>query len=208
MAVYGLKGAWAWPAAVVRARALTPAAELQRLGDEFRQIALDAAALTAPLTEAQFAWRPAPDAWSVGECLSHLNVTARLSLVRIDEAICDGLRDNVYGSGPFRYGWIDRLILHATEPPSRWHVGAPALLHPVSGQARDEVLLAFRAFQDQFIDRLRRADGLHLARVRVTSPVARWRRFSLGAAFAVLAAHERRHLVQARRVTALPQFPR
>jgi hypothetical protein len=57
-------------------------------------------------------------------------------------------------------------------------------------------------------DRLRRANGLDLVRARVTSPVLRWRRFSLGAAFAMLAAHERRHLCQARRVAALTEFPR
>lgn len=209
MAVYGLKSAWNWPpAAALRAGAVTPAAELQRLSGEFQQIAADAAALAASLSEAQFAWKPSEEAWSVGECLSHLNVTARLSLPKLDYAIAEGIRDEIYGRGPFRYGWIDRLTVRITEPPSRWHVWSPMALLPIAGESRDEIVSTFQAFQDQFADRLRRADGLDLARVRVTSPVARWRRFSLGAAFAVIAAHERRHLAQAHRVMARPQFPR
>lgn len=208
MAVCGLESSWTWPAAAVRAGAPTLVGELQHLREEFQQAAVDAAALAAPLTDLQFAWKPAADVWSIGECLSHLNVTARLCLPKLDKGISDGIRAGLYSEGPFRYGWRDRLILHASEPPSRWHLSSPAAFLPTPGESRDEVLIAFRDFQSQFMDRLHRADGLDLARVRVTSPVARWRRFSLGAAFAVLAAHERRHLWQARRVAALPHFPR
>jgi hypothetical protein len=193
---------------MVRPGASALVGELQRVREEFLDVARDAASLAAPLTDAQFAWKPAADAWSIGECLSHLNATARACLPRLDEAIAEGIRGGLYGEGPFRYGWLDRLILRASEPPSRWHVWSPAAFLPAHGEPRDEVLGTFQDFQDELIDRLRRADGLDLVRVRVTSPVAGWRRFSLGAAFAVIAAHERRHLWQARSVAALPHFPR
>ncbi len=207
MAVCDLESGWTWPAAAVRADART-LTELERLRDEFQQIASAATALAAPLTDVQFAWKPAPRAWSVGECLSHLNATARHCLPKLDEGISQGIGAGLYGDGPFRYGWMDRLTVRASEPPARWHLWSPRTFWPVPGESRDEIVTAFHAFQEQLTDRLRRADGLDLARVRVTSPVARWRHFSLGAAFAVLAAHERRHLCQARRVAALPQFPR
>jgi hypothetical protein len=64
-------------------------------------------------------------------------------------------------------------------------------------------MAAFRAYQVQYIDRLRQASGLDLARARVSSPAARWLTMSLGSGFALMAAHERRHLWQARRVIAL-----
>ncbi len=64
-----------------------------------------------------------------------------------------------------------------------------------------------RAYQEQFFDRLHRADGLDLARARVKSPVVSWLGFSLGAAFGLIAAHERRHLWQARKVVASSRFP-
>lgn len=200
--------AWPWLAPAVRSASRTPAAELQLLRDELQQVVADAAALTASLTDRQFAWKPAADAWSIGECLSHLNATARHCLPKLDEAIARGIRDGRYADGPFRYGWLDRFVVHAIEPPSCWHFGSPRAFLPEPDESRHDVLAAFRGFQDQLVDRLRRADGLDLVRVRVTSPVASWRRFSLGAAFAAIAAHERRHLWQARRVAALPEFPR
>ena len=69
-------------------------------------------------------------------------------------------------------------------------------------------MAAFRAYQVQYIDRLRQANGLDLARAHVASPAAAWLRFSLGSGFELMAAHERRHLWQARKVTQHPQFPR
>jgi hypothetical protein len=63
-------------------------------------------------------------------------------------------------------------------------------------------MAAFRAYQVQYIDRLRQANGLDLARAYVSSPAAAWLRFSLGSGFDLMAAHERRHLWQARNVHA------
>jgi DinB family protein len=207
MATCDLESVWTWPAATVRREPLALSAELQLLRDAFQEAAMEAAALAAPLTDAQFAWKPAANVWSIGECLSHLNATARHCLPKLDIGISQGIAAGLLGDGPFRYGWLDRLTVRASEP-SGWHLSSPIAFQPAPGESRDEILEAFQAFQNQLVARVRRANGLDLARVRVTSPVARWRRFSLGTAFAVLAAHQRRHLCQARHVAALPQFPR
>jgi hypothetical protein len=70
-------------------------------------------------------------------------------------------------------------------------------------------MAAFRAYQVQYIDRLRQANGLDLARARVRSPAAAgWLRIPLGCAFALTTAHERRHLWQARRVLEALQSAR
>jgi hypothetical protein len=68
-------------------------------------------------------------------------------------------------------------------------------------------MAAFRAYQVQYVDRLRQANGLDLARARVRSPVATWIQVPLGTGFAAMTAHERRHLWQARRVIEAPGFP-
>ena len=70
-----------------------------------------------------------------------------------------------------------------------------------------EIMAAFRAYQVQYIDRLRQSNGIDLARARVRSPGAAWLRIPLGSGFAVMVAHERRHLWQARKITGAPAFP-
>jgi hypothetical protein len=180
-------------------RALTP--EIEGFRTQFQGLAAEADALVAPLNEAQFKWQPAPGAWSVAECLEHLNVTARLYLPHLDEAIADAIRRGLYAEGPFKYNWIGRFAVRSMEPPARFRMRAPTSFHPPPNRSRHEIMAAFGAYQVQFIDRLRQANGLDLARARVRSPAARWLRLPLGSGFALMTAHERRHLWQAREVT-------
>lgn len=164
--------------------------------------------MTASLRDEQFVWRPGVEAWSVALCIEHLNVTARVYLPQLDEGIASAIRRGLYGDGPFTYNWIGRLMPRMVEPPPRIRVRTPRSFQPPVDRARREILAAFRAYQVQFVDRLRQANGLDLARARVASPISSWVRMSLGGAFALMTAHERRHLWQARQVTAHPGFPR
>jgi len=186
--------------------ALTPEIDALRL--EFERMSAEADALVAPLSEAQFHWRPSESAWSVAQCLDHLNATARVYLTSLDQSIADAIRRGLYAGGPFSYNWIGRIFVRLMEPPALMKMGAPTPFHPMPDRSRHEIMSAFRAYQVQFIDRLRQANGLDLARARVSSPAKRWIRMPLGSGFALMAAHERRHLWQARMVTTAPAFPR
>jgi hypothetical protein len=184
---------------------LKPAlAEHRRQLDQF---AAEADAFVGTLDDDQFHWQPRPGAWSVAECLEHLNVTARVVLPRIDDAIADAVRRGVRGGGRFVLPWADRLVLRSTEPPSRWPMRSPAALRPAPLVPRDQVMSALRDHQQQFIARLQQANGLDLGRARVTSIASRWVRFPLGTGFALIAAHQRRHLWQALSVSSIPGFP-
>ena len=186
--------------------ALTP--EIDDFRGQFEQISADADALVAPLSDAQFAWQPAPDAWSVAQCIDHLNVTARQYLPMLDEGVADAIRRGLYSAGPYTYNWVGRLLVYVVRPTTRFRAKAPKAFQPEPGRPRHDVMAAFRAYQVQYVDRLRQANGLDLARARVSSPVARWIRMPLGSGFAMMIAHERRHLAQARRVLAAEGFPR
>jgi hypothetical protein len=177
---------------------LTP--EIDEFRRQFEQLSADADALVSPLTDAQFHWCPTPQSWSVAQCIEHLNVTARGYLPSLDEAIANAIRRGLYGPGPFRYGWIGGLLVFFLEPPPRWRTRAPPSLQPAPDRPRAEVMAGFRAYQVQYIDRLRQANGIDLARARVRSPAPYWLRIPLGSGFALMTAHERRHLSQARNV--------
>lgn len=164
--------------------------------------------MVAPLSDEQFTWRPAPNLWSIAHCLDHLNATARAYLPKLDEGIGDAIKRGQYGAGPYRYNWLGRLSVWLSEPPPRIRLKAPSAFQPAPNRTRHEVTAAFRAYQVQFIDRLRQANGVDLARARVASPAAAWVRTPLGSGFQVMAAHERRHLWQARRLLEAAGFPR
>jgi hypothetical protein len=82
--------------------------ELEAYRNAFREAAAEARCLTEGLTEAQFNWRPAPDRWSIEECLAHLTAVGLWELAAIEQAIDRGIKRGITGSGPFEYGNIDR----------------------------------------------------------------------------------------------------
>jgi hypothetical protein len=185
--------------------ALTPEVDDFRM--RFEELAAEADAFVSPLTDRQFTWRPSPETWSIAHCIDHLNATARTYLPALDEGIADAIRRGLYAEGPFRYNWIGRVFVWTVEPPPRFKSKAPTAFLPSPSRPRAEIMAAFRAYQLQFVDRLRQANGLDLARARVSSPIAKWLKLPLGSGFALQVAHERRHLWQARRVAEMDGFP-
>ena len=188
------------------------APELEEFKAQFEALSADAGALVAPLSDEQFTWTPSPDVWSIGQCIEHLNVTARSYLPALDEGIASAIRAGVYGTGPFTYNVLGRLMVRSMEPPPFWRFKAPSIFAPpATGQTqrtRGEIMAGFRGYQVQYIDRLRQANGVDLAKAKVVSPANRLLHISLGSGFALQIAHERRHLWQARQLLARPEFPR
>ena len=183
----------------------TLAPEIDQFRNQFEQLSAEADALTNPLSDEQFMWRPVPEGWSIAECLDHLNATARVYLPTLDEGISDAIRRGVYGEGPFKYNWLGRLSVRFSDLPLR--LKAPDDVQPAAGRTRREILNAFRAYQVQYIDRLRQANGVDLARARVRVLANGWLRIPLGSGFQLMVAHSRRHLAQAKRVMDAENFP-
>jgi hypothetical protein len=178
---------------------------------QFDAATADAEALAAGLTETQARWRPRPGAWSVAECVSHLAVLNRTYLDGFARVVADSRAAGRTGRGPWRLGWFGRTFTRAMGPVTGRGLGrklpAPAAYVPPSDVTLAAAMADFRDVQQTLVERVRAAEGLDLDGILVQSPAWPLLRFSLLTAFAALAAHERRHLAQARRVTARPGFP-
>jgi hypothetical protein len=180
--------------------------ELRDYYEQFENIKEDALELTAPLNDDQFNWRPSPRQWSISECLAHLNVVDGLDVPAVRDAI-DGARSaGLTAKGPFHYGFLSRTFIRFSEPPVKLKFRAPKVYRPLPDQPKNKVVSAFIAIHDQLLELIAKSNGLDLARVRVGSPF-RYVTFSLGQRFALLAAHDRRHLRQAWEVRRQPNFP-
>ncbi len=181
--------------------------ELADLQRQFESIQQDARELTAGLADSQFNWRPGPASWSMSECLLHLNITGESMRRPLESVIQQGRARGLFGQGPFRYGFLGNWLLRMTEPPPKRKFRASRSLTPTNGNPITALLPTFLFYQDEFIRRLHEANGLDLARIKVALPANRLLRLSLGQFFGFIAAHERRHLWQARAVRNHPQFP-
>ena len=176
--------------------------QLEAYRQQFEQIIQDAKDLVQGLTEEEFNWRPAAGQWSIEECLAHLTMVGGAVADLVEKAIEEGRTRDLTGSAAFEASALERLLFRETEPPVRHATRSPKRFEPVHNQPLTGIMPTFFHVQRRFLLLLERADGLDLRRVKVPTPVVRWFRLSLGSTFAQAAAHERRHLAQARRVLA------
>jgi hypothetical protein len=181
--------------------------ELAELDRQFAAAKAEASELVDGLQESQFNWRPGAQAWSMAECFLHLNMVGDRCVHLLEMTLADARGRGRLGDGPFGYGWLGKWIISHTEPPSKHKFKAPRAFAPANGQPITAVLPTFRHLQEQFSQQLQQASGLDLARIRVPAPEARPLRFNLQLTFTWIAAHERRHLWQARQVRNHAAFP-
>jgi hypothetical protein len=154
------------------------------------------------LTEETWAAGPPGGGWSVAECVVHLNLTTDSYLPKIDAAIDEGLSKRLEGSGPFGRGVLGALLIWWLEPPyKRGSKTTPAFV-PSDVPSMAETLELFDLRQQELQGRVDRAAGLALDKLKVTSAFDARVSYNLYATFAILAAHQRRHLWQAEQVRA------
>lgn len=182
--------------------------DLARAHEAFEALKDDARSLLEPLGPAPFNWRPAPGRWSVAECLVHLNTVGELYTKVLRRGIEKARAAHRLSAGPYSHSLLGRLFLYGMEPPPRLRVRAPERSVPAAGSAhaKDAVLGAFLSVQDGFQAALAEADGVDLG-FRISSPPTRHLKISLLQGFQAMAAHERRHLWQAREVRKAPGWP-
>lgn len=182
--------------------------ELERLAYQMKVIRQEAEGLVNGLSPEQLNWRPSPDRWSVALCYEHLNQTNRKMAEALDLAVKRGRQLNQLSEGPFSYGFLARYFLRIMEPPVKRRFKAPAKFVPNPDRSWTQIMEDWHATHDRIASLLMDANGLDLAAVKTTSPASSWIRYPLGIGFWIHAAHDRRHLWQAREIINSAGFPK
>jgi hypothetical protein len=171
--------------------------QLQAIADELHFATARLHALASATPDDRWSKRNAPDRWSVGECVAHLNLTGQAyePILRdgVARARAAGPRDPArrYRRDPM--GW---LLWKMLPPPVRFRVPTPAAFIPQGATPKAETVAEFERLQQRFLDLLAEADGHPMKEVKVTSPFNAKMQYDLYSCFSVLAPHEHRHLWQ------------
>ena len=173
---------------------------------QLTSVTQDVPGITRGLSDAQFTWQPASDRWSIAQVVEHLNLTTERYIPVLTRAITDARVDGRAADGPFALGFIERWFLGAMEPPPRRRFRTGRTFIPAGVLGRVTTLDRYAMLHNALAACIRSADGVDLGRVKVRSQFApiSW---SLNGTFAILLAHERRHVWQAREVRNDPAFP-
>jgi hypothetical protein len=181
---------------------------LQTVIAETEKTSEEAGKLAHDLTEEQLNWKPAPDRWSIAQCLDHLALTTEKFDPYFTVAIARAREQWPASSAP-KYrptrmgGWLIRQLV----PEAAKKVPSPKVFRPAETVAIDGALNHFLKAQTNFLGFVRLAEGVDYNKTRLRSPVTFLMRYSLADAFVITAVHGQRHLGQARRVRGTEGFP-
>ncbi|MFN7992007.1 MAG: DinB family protein [Bryobacteraceae bacterium] len=179
---------------------MNPLEQLDRVLEETRDFC-------SGLSEEQMNWTSAEGSWSIAQCLDHLTITARNFGAAIDAGLKPAADQTAKPERAIPVPWWGRLFLKILEPPVlRLKVKAPAPFQPQPGRSTSLVLSEFLDAHENLRRNWSRWMQADLGRTKVAGPFPF--PFPLGLVLHVIPAHMRRHLWQARQVTAAASFPR
>jgi hypothetical protein len=152
--------------------------------------------------------QPAPDKWSVAQCLDHLNAYSRFYVPAIEKAIQSGLTGSLppAPSPTFKSGLLGNYFTKTMEPKVdgtlAMRMQAPKDYRPLSDLDAAKVVAEFIEWQQKTMILLDQAKLVNLQKIKIPTTLGNWLKFSLGDTFRFVIAHERRHMLQALRAKA------
>ena len=158
------------------------------------------------LSPTQLNWKPAADRWSIGECIEHL-MTANGRYSPVVEAILAGQYSKpLLGRIPGYPAMCGRMLINAVSPQTTRKVKTMAVFEPARSTVDAEEVARFSEHQGRLVKLIRKSEQLDLRKTIVASPATSMIVYSLLDAWRLIAAHEVRHLGQARNVAVMDGF--
>ena len=160
------------------------------------------------LTARQLNWKPGAGQWSVAQCFDHL-VTTNGAYFPIFEKVLSGEKKNTFWeSAPWLPALWGKMLIKAVDPESKRKLKAPKVFHPSSSAVDGAVIRRFIDQQNQVIKYMKATEYLDVEKIIISSPVTNLVTYSLMDAYRIIITHEKRHLLQAMRVSQMEGFPK
>jgi hypothetical protein len=180
---------------------------LEQVRTELEEIARDAEAVFGRLNAQQLNWRPDASRWSVAQCFDHLVTIDGLMFRAAEDALNGGQPRTVWQRLPLLPGVIGRMMIRSLSPDATRKFTAPLQATPAASAIPADIVQRFVQHNRDAAAATRKFDERRLATTIMTSPFLRLITYSVLDAWRLVAAHERRHFEQARRVIRVPGFP-
>lgn len=180
----------------------------EQLAAEFFELDQRFSRLLQDRSREQVTWRPASEAWSVAECSEHVALVNSKYIASIQAAITKSRTPKISTDRPLTTsGWFSAFFVKSIGPQVKTKMKAPRITRPSSVNPEDALKNLLGTHQ-QIRDLLASSSQPDLNRVRFKNPFVPLLRFTIASGILIMAAHGRRHLLQAERVCGEAGFPR
>lgn len=171
--------------------------QLEEIVREFESASERIERLRQGLTPEAWSRRPAPEKWSPGECVAHLNLTSFAFVPLLRRGLDGCERSGRVARGRYRRDLVGWFLWRALSVPGRFKSRTTAAFVPSGDRPAGELAAEFERLQAEQIALTRASDGLAIDRVKIVSPFDTRVRYSIFAALSILPRHQHRHLWQA-----------
>jgi DinB family protein len=171
--------------------------QLQAITDEYESAGVRLRRLLETVPAERWAERPAPERWSIAECVGHLNLTTEGFRPLVEAALAEGRRRGGPAPEHYRRDFVGWLMWRTAGPPARVRVKTTARFVSQSTAPARGLVTEFERLQAEQLRWVAAADGLPLGSLQITSPFNARLKYNLYSLLTILPRHEHRHLWQA-----------
>jgi hypothetical protein len=158
------------------------------------------------LSEDQLNWKPAPNSWSVAQCLRHLILASEGYVSGMEKAIKNYADEKMFK--PYKSTLSGKIMFFMVDPSIKLWVPAPPKFKPdMEERFTTEIINSYRKLINAVAEKLEEAKELDWNKMKITSPVTSLLVFNMGDVFEVLTLHSARHIKQAQKVISNEAFP-
>lgn len=157
------------------------------------------------LSETQINWKPEKKRWGIAECLDHIAISFRSYGSEIEKVLANP--QPATGNLIFRTTLTGGIFIKTMHPDSPVKVPNPSRSNPTQGNISRRVFEDFLAAHKALTDLIEKSKELDLNQNKITSPFSSLMKFTFGEVLIILTYHEKRHVLQAKRVMEMPGFP-
>lgn len=153
------------------------------------------------LSEEDLVWKPAPEKWSIAECLKHIIIANSTYLKDIEHRLQKAEVKTI--EYPITFSITGKLFLYAVDPKYKWKVPAPKIFKPTKENKLEngkESVEEFLKLQMEIMQIARRACAYDHQHVHTYSPLSKLLKFNVGEQLYIMMRHTKRHINQAIRV--------
>jgi DinB superfamily len=180
---------------------------LADVAEDLSAMADDARLAFGRLDDRRINWRPSAERWSVAQCLDHVLRTDARMLQAVDAAMQPGGPRSVWQRLPGLPRLFGRMLIRSQSPGSARRYRTSPWAAPAWSAIDGGIVERFAAHRAEAAGRVRALEGRGAETVVMVSPFVPFVAYSVLDGCRLVAAHQRRHYEQARRVTEEPGFP-
>ncbi len=184
-----------------------PNQQIKELANALETVSNEVRQSFSSLSPQQLNWKPSPEKWSVGQCFDHLVAANEGMLSQIELKIAGDAKPTVFEGLPLLPKLFGRLVVNAVSPQTVRKTKNPAIFDPGPSDIPANVIEKFLVLQEKVAAAMALSDRLDVEKTIMTSPVAKFVTYSLLDGYRIIVYHEKRHLMQAKRVMETEGFP-